>query len=94
MGTMASQITSLTIVYLTVYSDADQRKHQSLYPVPMKQPWGIWGIHGMKQIYINELVQEKSNSIANALELRLFCTNPSIWGQFYEFFCHWMHWKL
>ena len=29
MGTTASQITSLTIVYSTVYSDADQRKHQS-----------------------------------------------------------------
>ena len=29
MGTMASQITSLTIVYLIVYSGADQRKHQS-----------------------------------------------------------------
>ena len=29
MGTMASQITSLTIVYSIVYSDADQRKHQS-----------------------------------------------------------------
>ena len=29
MGTMASQITSLTIVYSTVYSDTDQRKHQS-----------------------------------------------------------------
>ena len=29
MGTMASQITSLTIVYSAVYSDADQRKHQS-----------------------------------------------------------------
>ena len=29
MGAMASQITSLTIVYPTVYSDADQRKHQS-----------------------------------------------------------------
>ena len=29
MGAMASQITSLTIVYTTVYSDADQRKHQS-----------------------------------------------------------------
>ena len=29
MGTMASQITSLTIVYSTVYSSADQRKHQS-----------------------------------------------------------------
>ena len=29
MGVMASQITSLTIVYSTVYSDTDQRKHQS-----------------------------------------------------------------
>ena len=29
MTTMASQITSLTDVYSTVYSDADQRKHQS-----------------------------------------------------------------
>ena len=28
MGTIASQITSLTIVYLTVYSDADQRKYE------------------------------------------------------------------
>ena len=29
MTTMVSQITSLTIVYSTVYSGADQRKHQS-----------------------------------------------------------------
>ena len=29
MTTMASQITSLTVVYSTVYSDADQRKYQS-----------------------------------------------------------------
>ena len=29
MGAAASQITSLTIVYSTFYSDADQRKHQS-----------------------------------------------------------------
>ena len=29
IGTVASQITSLTIVYSTVYSGADQRKHQS-----------------------------------------------------------------
>ena len=28
MGAVASQITSLTIVYSAVYSDADQRKHQ------------------------------------------------------------------
>ena len=29
MGSIASQITSLTIVYSTVYSGADQRKQQS-----------------------------------------------------------------
>ena len=29
VGAIASQITSLTIVYSTVYSSADQRKHQS-----------------------------------------------------------------
>ena len=29
MGTTASWITSLIIIYSTVYSDADQRKHQS-----------------------------------------------------------------
>ena len=29
MGTIASQITSLSIVYSNIYWDADQRKHQS-----------------------------------------------------------------
>ena len=29
MGAIASQITTLTVVYSTVYSGADQRKHQS-----------------------------------------------------------------
>ena len=36
MGAMASQITSLTIVYSTVYSGADQRKHQAFVPVTRK----------------------------------------------------------
>ena len=33
MGTMASLITSLAIVYSAVYSGADQRKHQSSAPL-------------------------------------------------------------
>ena len=40
MGTVASQITSLTIVYTTVYSDADQSKHQSSASLAF-----VWGIH-------------------------------------------------
>ena len=41
MGAMASQITSLTIVYPAVYSGADQTKHQSsmqLLTIPHKGP--------------------------------------------------------
>ena len=40
MGGIASQITSLTIVYSTVYSGADQRKHQSSASLAF-----VWGIH-------------------------------------------------
>ena len=39
MTTIASQITSLTVVYSTVYSDADQRKHQR--PASLAFVWGI-----------------------------------------------------
>ena len=39
MGAIASQITNLTIVYSTVYSDADQ-KHQSSASLAF-----VWGIH-------------------------------------------------
>ena len=40
MGAIASQITSLTIVYSTVYSGADQSKHQSSSSLAF-----VWGIH-------------------------------------------------
>ena len=40
MGAMASQITSLTIVYSTVYSGADQKKLQSSASLAF-----VWGIH-------------------------------------------------
>ena len=40
MSAMASQITSLAIVYSTVYSGADQRKHQSSASLAF-----LWGIH-------------------------------------------------
>ena len=39
MTTLASQITSPTVVYSTVYSDPDQRKHQS--PASLAFVWGI-----------------------------------------------------
>ena len=41
MGAMASEITSLTIVYSTVYSGADQRKHQSSALLVFVQKWPV-----------------------------------------------------
>ena len=40
MTTIASQITSLTVVYSTAYSDADERKYQSSASLAF-----VWGIH-------------------------------------------------
>ena len=40
MTTMASQIPSLSFVYSTVYSDTDQRKHQSSASLAF-----VWGFH-------------------------------------------------
>ena len=40
MSSIASQITSLTIVYSTVYSRTDPRKHQSSASLAF-----VWGIH-------------------------------------------------
>ena len=40
LGAMMSQITSLVIVYWTVYSDTHQRKHQSSASLAF-----VWGIH-------------------------------------------------
>ena len=40
IGTVASQITSLTVIYSTVWSDSDPRKHQSSALLAF-----VWGIH-------------------------------------------------
>ena len=40
IGAIMSQITSVTIAYSTVYSDADERKHQSSASLAF-----VWGIH-------------------------------------------------
>ena len=45
MGAKASQITSLTIVYLIVYSGADQRKHQSSASLTSVQGIHQWPVN-------------------------------------------------
>ena len=45
MSTMTSQITSLTIIYSIVYSDADQRKHQSPASLAFVQGIHRWPVN-------------------------------------------------
>ena len=78
IGAIASQITSLTIVYSTVYSGADQSKHQSSASLAF-----VWGFHRGP---VNSPTQMASNAEnvsiwwrhhANATEILQSGTNPS-----------------
>ena len=54
-----------------------QQNKPWLFPT---MPWNTWTKQQLISTYtewIDGLVQERQNSIANALELRLSCTNPS-----------------
>ena len=67
MGEMASQVTSLTIVYSTVYSGADQRKHQcsaSLAVVQGIHRWPVNSLHiGQQLVKCFHLMTSSCNMI-------------------------------
>ena len=69
MTTIASQITSLTVVYSTVYSDADQRKHQSSASLAF-----VRGIHRDRWI-----PRTKGQLRGNCFHLMTSSCNPPCW---------------
>ena len=73
MGATASQITSLAIVYSTVYSGADQRKHQS--SASLAFVWGIhlWPVNSLHKWPVtsqmstfDDVIMQNSNTITSA----------------------------
>ena len=76
MGSIASQITSLAIVYSSVYSGIDQRKHQSSASLAY-----VWGIHRrpvnsphkgpvtQKMIPFDDVIMQN----AHRVKLRMYC---------------------
>ena len=62
MGAMASQITGLTIVYLTVHSDADQRKK-----IKAPRYWPLWGefagVRNLQKYLTDDLVWNHCSDI-------------------------------
>ena len=84
MGAMASQITSLSIVYSTIYSAADQRKHQSSaslafvrgihrWPVNSPHKWPIT----RKMFPFDDVVMMRNRSILWMLMPWFFCFTKS-----------------
>ena len=84
MGAMASQITSLTVVYSTIYSGADQRKHQS--PASLAFVRGIhrWSVNSphkgpvtRKMFPFDDIIMKLGPSLIHVMAHCLFGTKPS-----------------
>ena len=87
MGTMASQIFSLAIVYSTVYSGADQRKHQSSaslafvrgihrWPVNSPHKWPVTG----KMFPFDDVIMFQVIAIGSGLDnIMVDQTNGDLW---------------
>ena len=71
MGAMASQITSLTIVYSTVYSSADRRKYKS--------PTSLAIVRGLHRWPVNSPHKRASN----AENVSIWWRHHEIWGKFH-----------
>ena len=91
MGTITSQITSLTIVYSTVYSGADQRKHQSSAsldfvlgihrePVNFPHKWPVT----RKMFPFDDVIMTPADAVMPDY-LQVWTTLVCIWTQA----CHW-----
>ena len=71
MTTMASQITSLTVVYSIVYSGVDQRKHHDKFrdiPVAKSDYRKVSNIRRAKFQYLNDSHLDLQSSLPNPLQ--------------------------
>ena len=95
MGAIASQITSLTIVYWTVYSGADQWKHQSSSSLAF-----VRGIHRgpvnyphkrpvtRKMFPFHDVIMYECWSYSTKTFLVLLLANPNFRMQYYDYSRH------
>ena len=96
MGTIASQITSLTIVYSTVYSGADQRKYQSsaslafvrgIHRGPVNHPhkWPVtWKMFPFDDVIVIHLNDNNGIISINSI-LSMRCYHWAIFAYFHEY---------
>ena len=94
MGAMASEITSLTIVYSTVYWGADQRKHQSSaslacargihrWPVNSPHTWPVT----QKMFPFDDVIMHIFNKLQTHIPNQSLSTDHKIWKSSMEVCC-------
>ena len=79
MGAIVSQITSLTIVYSTVYSDADQRKHRSSASLAFVRGIHRWSVNSphkrpvtRKMFLFDDVIMNRVDNVSHK-KLRFRC---------------------
>ena len=77
MTTMASQITSLTVVYSAVYSDADQRKHQSSASLAFVQGIHRWPVNSPHKGPVTRKMFPFDDVIMHSNDGPLYRRNPN-----------------
>ena len=96
LGTIASVITSLTIVYSTVYSGADQRKHQSSASLVLVRGFLRWPVNSPhKRVSNAENVSIRWRHHADnhhlKVEKKLICSHYNSDTAIVAKFCTWHH---
>ena len=82
MSMMASQITSLTIVYSTVYSGSDQRKHQSSASLAFVRGIHRWPVNSphkgpvmWKMFPLDDVIMRSQDNGSHGIDLVLWDLN-------------------
>ena len=88
MNTMASQITSLTIVYSTVYSRADKRKHQSSASLAFVRGIHWWPLNSPHK----GPVTQKCSHLMTSLLMRLHITEFHFKSVLIDWICSCVLW--
>ena len=92
MSAMASQITSLTTLYSTVYSGADQRKHQSSAPLAFVRGIHWWPVNSLHKVPVTrKMILFDDDMVSLKLFLRLPVVLSSSPLKILEGFCCGIH---
>ena len=95
MSAMASQITNLTIVYSTVYSGADQRKHQSSASLAFVRGIHRWPMNSLHKGPVTRKMFPFDDVIMTGSEPRFTLGNPRRFiGVRWIFLWHWIDARL